>query len=64
MGFIVTYPTVKGLGVQLIFNKNTIKLGNNREYIKKTVDTIVILCIKQKYNCKDDILIYFKVALN
>ena len=37
---------VKGLGVELIFNKNIIKLGDNKEYIKEAVNTIVILYIK------------------
>ena len=46
MGFIVAYLIVKELGVQLIFNKNTIKLGDNKEYIKKAINIIVILCIK------------------
>ena len=46
MGFTVTYPTVEGLGVQVIFNKNTIKLKYDKEYIKKAVNIIVILYIK------------------
>ena len=29
-----------------MFNKNVIKLGDNKEYIKEAEDTIVILCIK------------------
>ena len=46
MGFIVTYLMAKGLKVQLIFNKNTIKLGDNKKYIKEAINTIVILYIK------------------
>ena len=29
-----------------MFNKNVIKLGNNKEYIKEAIDTIAILYIK------------------
>ena len=29
-----------------MFNKNVIKLGDNKEYIKEAVDTIAILRIK------------------
>jgi len=36
----------RGLGVELIFNKNVIKLGDNIEYIKETIDTSVILHVK------------------
>ena len=45
-GLIVAYLEVGELGVELIFNKNVIKLGDNKEYIKEAVDTIVILYIK------------------
>ena len=45
-GLIVTYLKVKGLGVELLFNKNIIKLGDDKEYIKKAIDTIVILRVK------------------
>jgi len=45
-GLIIAYPEVGGLGVKLIFNKNVIKLGDNMEYIKEAIDTIVILYIK------------------
>ena len=45
-GLIVTYLEVGGLGVELIFNKNIIKLGDNKEYIKKAANTIVILRVK------------------
>jgi len=47
-----------------MFNENVIKLGDNKEYIKEAVNTIMIFCIKQKYNYKDNILAYFKVSLN
>ena len=43
---MVTYLEVEGLGVELIFNKNVIKPGDNIEYIKEAIDTIVILRIK------------------
>jgi hypothetical protein len=45
-GLIVACLEVGGLGVELIFNKNVIKLGDNKEYIKEAVDTIAILYIK------------------
>ena len=43
---MVTYPEVGGLGVELIFNKDVLKLGDNIEYIKEAVDTIAMLRIK------------------
>ena len=43
---MVAYLEVGGLGVELIFNKNVIKLGDNKEYIKEAIDTIVILYVK------------------
>ena len=46
---------MEGLRVQLIFNKNIIKPGDNKEYIKEATDTIVILCAKQGYNYKPNI---------
>ena len=46
MGFIVAHLTVKGLRVQLIFNKNTIKLRDNKKYIKEAINTIAMLYIK------------------
>ena len=33
----------RGLRVELMFNKNIIKLGDNIEYIKEAVDAVVIL---------------------
>jgi hypothetical protein len=47
-----------------MFNKNVIKLGDNKEYIKEAVDTIAMLHIKRGYNCKDNILAYLKTSLN
>ena len=55
---------VGGLGVELIFNKNVIKPGDNKEYIKEAVDVIVILYVKRGYNYKDNVLVYFKASLN
>ena len=43
---MVAYLEVGGLGVELIFNKNVIKLGDDKEYIKEAVDTIAILRVK------------------
>ena len=48
----MTYPKVEGLGVELIFNKNVIKLGDDKEYIEEAIDTIVILRVKRGYNYK------------
>ena len=53
-----------GLGVELIFNKNVIKLGDNKEYIKEAIDIVVMLRAKQGYNYKDNLLAYLKVSLN
>ena len=47
-----------------MFNKNVIKLGDNKEYIKEAANTIVILYIKQGYNYKDNVLAYLKASLN
>ena len=46
IGFIITYLKIGGLKVQLIFNKNIIKLGDNKEYIKKAINIMVILYTK------------------
>ena len=43
---MVTHLEVGGLGIELIFNKNVIKLGDDKEYIKKAIDTITILHTK------------------
>ena len=63
-GLTVTYLKIGGLGVELIFNKNIIKLKNNKKYIKKAVNTVAMLYIKRGYNCKNNILIYLKASLN
>ena len=63
-GLAVTYLEVGGLGVESLFNKNVIKLGDNKEYIKEAVDTIVMLRVKRGYNCKDNIPAYLKASLN
>jgi hypothetical protein len=47
-----------------MFNKNVIKLGDDEEYIKEAIDTIVILRVKRGYNYKDDVLAYLKASLN
>jgi hypothetical protein len=43
---MVAYLEVGGLGVELIFNKNIIKLGDDIEYIKETANTIAIFRAK------------------
>ena len=48
----------------LMFNKNVIKPGDDKEYIKEAADTIVILHIKQGCNCKDNVPTYLKASLN
>ena len=63
-GLIVAYLEVGGLEVELIFNKNIIKPGNNKEYIKEAIDTIAILRIRRGYNYKDNVLAYLKASLN
>jgi uncharacterized membrane protein YwaF len=63
-GLIVAYLEVGGLGVELMFNKNVIKLGDNKEYIKEAANTIVILRVKRGYDYKDNMLAYFKASLN
>jgi len=63
-GLIVAYLEVGGLGVELMFDKNVIKLGDNKEYIKEAVDAMAILCVKRGCNCKDNILAYLKASLN
>ena len=45
-GLIIAYPEVGGLGVELMFDKNVIKPGDNVEYIKEAADAIAILYIK------------------
>ena len=50
--------------MELIFNKNVIKLGDNKEYIKKAIDTIAILRAKREYNYKDNVPVYLKASLS
>ena len=64
IGLTVTYSDIEELGVELIFNKNIIKLKDKMEYIKETVNAVIILYIKQGHNCKDNIPTYLKVSLN
>ena len=45
-GLTVTHSEIKGLGVELIFNKNIIKLKNNKKYIKEAIDAIAMLYTK------------------
>jgi hypothetical protein len=45
-GLTIAYLEVGGLGVELIFNKNVIELGDNIEYIEEAIDTIAVLYIK------------------
>ena len=45
-GLIVAYLEVGGLRVELMFNKNVIKLGDDEEYIKEAVDAMAILHAK------------------
>ena len=47
-----------------MFNKNVIKLGDDKEYIKEAVDTIAILRVKRGCDYKDDVLAYLKASLN
>ena len=61
---MVAYLEVGGLGVELIFNKNVIKLGDNKEYIKEAVDTIAMLRVKRGCNYKDNVPAYLKASLN
>ena len=63
-GLIVTYLEVGGLGVELMFNKNVIKLGDDKEYIKEAANAMAILRVKRGYNYKDNILAYLKASLN
>ena len=50
--------------MELLFNKNVIKPGDDKEYIKEAVDAIVILRAKQGCSCKDNVLAYLKASLN
>ena len=50
--------------MESLFNKNVIKPGNDKEYIKKAADAVAVLRTKQKCDCKDNIPAHFKVSLN
>jgi hypothetical protein len=63
-GLVVAYLEVGGLGVESLFNKNVIKLGDNKEYIKEAADAVAILYAKRGYNYKDNMLAYLKASLN
>ena len=45
-GLTVTHLEIKGLEVESLFNKNIIKPGDDKEYIKEAIDTIAILHAK------------------
>jgi len=47
-----------------MFNKNVIKLGDDKECIKEAVYTVAMLYIKRGYNYKDNILAYLKASLS
>ena len=47
-----------------MFNKNIIKPGDDKEYIKEAIGTIVMLRVKRGYNYKDNVLVYLKASLN
>ena len=64
MGLTVTYLKIGGLGVQLMFNENIIKLGDNEEYIKEVANAIAMLRVKRGCNCKGNVLAYLKTSLN
>ena len=61
---MVAYLEVGGLGVELMFNKNVIKLGDDEEYIKEAANTIAILRVKWGCDYKDNVLAYLKASLN
>ena len=63
-GLTVTHPEIGGLGVELIFNKNVIKLKDDEEYIKEAADVMAMLRTKRECDCKDNILVHLKVSLN
>ena len=61
---MVTYPEVGGLGVELIFNKDILKLGDNIEYIKEAADAMAMLHTKRGCDYKGDVPAYLKTSLN
>ena len=46
VGLTITYLEVEGLGIELMFNKNIIKPGDNKEYIEEAANTVVMLRVK------------------
>ena len=50
--------------MELIFNKNVIKLKDDEEYIKETVNAVAIFHAKQKCDCKDNMPAHLKTSLN
>ena len=50
--------------MELIFNKDILKPGDDIEYIKEAIDIVAMLRVKQGYNYKGDVLAYLKTSLN
>ena len=50
--------------MELMFNKDVLKLGDNVEYIEEAVDIIAMLRIKRGCDCKGNVLAYLKTSLN
>ena len=46
VALITTHPEVGGLGIELMFNENIIKPGDDKEYMEEATDIIVMLCAK------------------
>ena len=63
-GLVVTHSEVKGLDMELMFNKNIIELRNDKEYIKKATNAMAMFHTKQRCDCKDNILTHLKMSLN
>ena len=64
VGLTVAYPKVGGLGIELIFNKNIIKPGDDEEYIEEASNAVVTLRVKRGCNYKGDVPAYLKISLN
>ena len=64
VGLMTTHLEVGGLGIESMFNKNIIKLGDNKEYIEEATDAMVILRVKQGCDYKGDIPAHLKISLN
>ena len=63
-GLTVTYLEVGGLGVELIFNKDILKPGDNIEYIKEATDAVAMLRAKRGCDYKGNMPAYLKTSLN